>query len=137
VTFEEKEPQEQVRARILTIEEQIQQLMEKKLELQNVAKIVTKPGGTTPPDGEGAEEMPPGIEPSIAGTGMRLPARKDLGKGVGPMDHGPPVMPMFGHAKKDGDASTEEDELETASGVVTEPRLDLRVSSQFGSDAVV
>ena len=48
------EPQEQVRARIDTIEEQIQQLMEKKLELQKVAKVVTAADGS---------ETPPGIEP--------------------------------------------------------------------------
>ena len=53
------EPQEQVRARIDTIEEQIQQLMEKKLELQKVAKVVTAA------DGSGT---PPGMEPSVTGS---------------------------------------------------------------------
>ena len=83
------EPQELVRTRISTIEEQIQELMAKKLELQGVAKLVSQgflvPAGSSTPDDEamGAApaskdetKMPPGLQPAIAGRGMRLPLPK-------------------------------------------------------------
>jgi len=112
-----------VRARIDTIEEQIQQLMKTKLELQKVAKVVTLQAA----DGS---ETPPGIEPSVTGS------PKDTGKGVGSMDHGPPVMPMHGQESKEGDTVTDEEETEAGAGVRNELTSGLRVSSKLGPDPV-
>jgi len=100
-----------VRARIDTIEEQIQQLITKKLELQKVAKVVSAAGGS---------ETPPGIDPEAGDE-------EDTGKGVGAMEEGPPVMSMSGQPTKPGEESSAESKSDSGACPLTSG---LRVASK-------